>query len=60
MVLIVAEILAKARRRLPMSFATTMPCSPRRTADLIDEPDAVGNQATPNPMNRLHPAVQGT
>jgi hypothetical protein len=25
-----------------------------KTADLIDEPDAISNQATANPMNGLH------
>jgi hypothetical protein len=25
-----------------------------KTADLIDEPDAISNQATANPVNRLH------
>jgi hypothetical protein len=32
---------------------------PERTADLIDEPDAVSNQATANPMNRLHRQLFG-
>ena len=27
---------------------------PEKTADLIDESDAISNQATANPMNRLH------
>ena len=27
---------------------------PEKTADLIEEPDAIGNQATANPMNSLH------
>jgi len=45
-------ILAKPRLRLPTSFATTMPCSPRRLR-LIDESDAIRDQAAANPMNRL-------
>ena len=32
---------------------------PEKTADLIDEPDAIGNQATANPMNRLHRQLFG-
>ena len=27
---------------------------PEKTADLIDQPDAISNQASANPMNRLH------
>jgi len=30
-----------------------------KTADLIDEPDAISNQATANPMNRLHRQLFG-
>jgi len=32
---------------------------PEKTADLIDEPDAISNQATANPMNRLHRQLFG-
>jgi hypothetical protein len=32
---------------------------PEKTADLIDEPDAIGNQATANPMNSLHRQLLG-
>src|SRR6202020_2371120 len=30
-----------------------------KTADLIDEPDAISDQATANPMNRLHRQLFG-
>jgi hypothetical protein len=32
---------------------------PEKTADLIDEPDAIGNQATANPMNSLDRQLLG-
>src|SRR5271169_1571759 len=32
---------------------------PEKTADLIDEPDAISDQATANPMNRLHRQLFG-
>ena len=32
---------------------------PEKTADLIDEPNAISDQATANPMNRLHRQLFG-
>ena len=32
---------------------------PEKTADLIDQPDAISNQASANPMNRLHRQLFG-
>jgi hypothetical protein len=32
---------------------------PEKTADLIDQPDAIRDQATANPMNRLHRQLFG-
>jgi hypothetical protein len=52
-------ICAKARRRLPISFVTTMPCSPRRPPILIDQPDAISHKSIANPMNRLHRQLLG-
>jgi hypothetical protein len=59
----VVLIVADDSRQSPPQIADVL-CNdnavfPEKTADLIDEPDAVGNQATANPMNRLHRQLFG-
>src|SRR5580700_3162851 len=59
----VVLIVADDSRQSPPQIADVL-CNdnavfPEKTADLIDEPDAISDQATANPMNRLHRQLFG-